>query len=276
MPNPFLLLLFTALSACTDASGARRASDYIRPSGQRLAERILPPAGYTRANATEGSWAQFLRELPLLPDGSPVLDYTGAKIANQSSHAAVIAYDVGRKDLQQCADAIIRLRAEYLYAQERYADITFQFTSGHSYAWLDHARGLRPIPDGHSVRFARKAKEDYSYANFQRYLEWVFIYAGTISLHREMKPAQRNAGYRTGDVIVHAGSPGHAVLIADKAVNAQGEAVYLLVQGFTPAQSIHLMNSGMPGISPWYQLPASGHFASGRYYFTNPVLRRFE
>ena len=50
------------------------------------------------------------------PANAPVLIYTGAQKWRQDVHAAVIDIDVGRRDLQQCADAIMRLRAEWLFA----------------------------------------------------------------------------------------------------------------------------------------------------------------
>ncbi len=57
------------------------------------------------------------------PAGAPVLTYTGAPKWRQDVHVAVIDIDVGKRDLQQCADAIMRLRGEWLYgrgAQDRH------------------------------------------------------------------------------------------------------------------------------------------------------------
>jgi uncharacterized protein DUF4846 len=95
-----------------------------------LARRITPPPGYERVLASKGSSAHWLRHLPLKPGRPPVLLYDRRKKPNQGAHVAVVKMDVGRRDLQQCADAVIRLRAEYLWTAGRKDEIHFNFTSG--------------------------------------------------------------------------------------------------------------------------------------------------
>ena len=186
--------------------------------GQSIRERIPPPAGYVRPEAPAGSYAAWLRGLPLRPGCPPVRLYDGRLKSRQDVHAAVVNLDPGKRDLQQCADTIIRLRAEYLWAAGRKDEIRFQFTSGHPAVWLDWAAGSRPVISGNRVEWRPLTAPDSSYANFRAYLEQVFMYAGTISLRRELAPVAPGGAVEIGDVFVQAGSPGHAVLVVDVAV----------------------------------------------------------
>lgn len=98
--------------------------------GQSVESTILPPTGYTCEVCDEHSFAAYLRQLPLLPKGSKVLLYNGQEKRNQAAAFAVVDMEIGNRDLQQCADAVMRLRAEYLWAQKRYGEIKFNFTNG--------------------------------------------------------------------------------------------------------------------------------------------------
>jgi len=95
--------------------------------------RIPEPTGFSRVKALPGSFAAWLRTVPLKMDKRVYL-YNGKLKPNQSAQFAVIDIPVGNKDLQQCADAVMRLRAEYLFSQEKYREIRFMAYSG---TWSD-------------------------------------------------------------------------------------------------------------------------------------------
>ena len=77
------------------------------------------PGGFERVVAPAHSFAYYLRSLPLKPHGSKVKFYNGSTKNNYGVYDAVVDMDIGTEDLQQCADAIMRLRGEYLFKQNR-------------------------------------------------------------------------------------------------------------------------------------------------------------
>ena len=122
-------------------------------------------------------------------------------------------YGDRNRDLQQCADAVIRLRAEYLWKHKRYADIKFNFTSGFTAEYKKWAEGNRIKVNDNQVQWYASGKGvDYSYKTFRNYLDMVFMYAGTASLSREL-PAVLYTSLQPGDVFIKGGSPGHAVIV---------------------------------------------------------------
>src|SRR6185369_5290803 len=121
-------LFACALLAC--GSAVERTAAPPHPEGSTIAARFDPPAGFTRDSVGSASFGAYLRALPLKPLGSAVHLYNGQLKGRQDVHAAVIDLSVGTTDLQQCADAVIRLRAEHLFAQKDLDRISFHFTSG--------------------------------------------------------------------------------------------------------------------------------------------------
>lgn len=244
----------------------------------RLANRIDVPRGYRRVAAKAGSFAQWLRNLPLLKGRPKVLLHDGRAKPRQDVHAAVVDIDVGRRDLQQCADAVIRLRAEYLYSRERFDDIHFNFTSGDRADWSAWARGMRPVVRGSRVTWRHKARADASHGSFRTYLDTVFTYAGTASLEKELKRVKSTEDIRPGDVFIRGGFPGHAVLVVDVAEHARtGKRILLLAQSYMPAQQIHvLVNPGDAELSPWYPADFGKTLKTPEWTFEADQLRRFE
>lgn len=241
---------------------------------ESLGRRIAPPAGFERAPEADGSFAAWLRGLPLLPGRPPVRLFDGRLKGDQSVHVAVVDIDVGRRDLQQCADAVMRLRAEYLFAAGRAAEISLRFTSGERVPFARWARGERPRVVGRRVRWVATARPDASHASLRRYLETVFAYAGSSSLASELRPADP-ATLTAGDVFIQGGFPGHAVLVLDTALaRPSGRRVFLLGQSYMPAQQIHVLrNPRRP--DPWYELDPGAALETPEWTFPPGSLRRF-
>ncbi|WP_312298472.1 DUF4846 domain-containing protein [Chryseobacterium sp.] len=242
-----------------------------------IKERFSAPEGYKWQDEKQNSFGYFIENFKLTPYGSQILRYDDAPISTQHLHEAVFDIDTGNKDLQQCADAVIRLRAEYLYAMKRSDEIQFHFTSGDLLKWNDYKNGTRAFVNGNSVSFRKTAGFDDSYPSFRNYLDLIFNYAGTISLNKETQPVLENSDLKTGDILITPGSPGHVVFVAGVCRNKEGKKLFLLGEGFTPAQSIHLLsNPFQQNISPWYELDTNApETKTARYIFKPTNFRSF-
>lgn len=271
-----LLMLFCFLNSFSQVIETTRPLA-IDPSKSTIRTRFSPPKGFSWVNEQPGSFSEFLNNFPLHPPNFPVRDFTGIPIDNQKNHIAILRIDVGEKNLQQCADAWIRLYAEYLWLNQRFDDIGFEFTSGQFFSWNDFKNGVRTKEYKKKVSFVKTEKFDDSYENFQKYLEVIFRYAGTISLDRESIPIKNNLAIRTGDFIIKPGSPGHSVIIVGVARNLAGKRLYLLAESFMPAQDIHiLVNHKYPQLSPWYELDVdSSETVTAKYIFKPTSIKRF-
>lgn len=249
----------------------------INTDKNTVKERFPAPKGYIWTEEKPDSFGYFIENLRLKPYGSPILKYNGDPISTQHLHEAVFDIDTGNKDLQQCADAVIRLRAEYLYKNQRFDEIKFHFTNGDLVSWNDYKSGIRAFVNGNTVSFRKTADFDDSYKNFRNYLDLIFNYAGTISLNNETKAVNKTSALKTGDILITPGSPGHVVFIAGVCRNREGKKLFLLGEGFTPAQSIHLLaNPFDKKISPWYELNTDIYETkTSRYFFKPTNFRSF-
>jgi hypothetical protein len=244
-------------------------------AGEPLAARVPTPEGFVRIAAARNSFAAWLRDLPLLPGRPPVLLFDGRQKSNQEAHHAVVDLDVGRRDLQQCADAVIRLRAEYLLAAGREDEIAFHFTNGDLLAWRDWREGVRPVV-GRTVRMERSAAPARDRAAFRAYLDTVFTYAGSRSVERELVPVPDARRVGAGDVFIRGGSPGHAVLVLDVAEDGAGRRAFLLGQSYMPAQQFQVLrNPGASAVGPWYLAGAGSRLETPEWTFAWSELRRF-
>ena len=105
----------------------------IHASGKTLKRRIRVPNGYKRTKCKPDSIGVFLRNYPMKKDGSPVRLYNGSKKGNQNAHVAVFKLPIEAEDLQQCADSVMRVYAEYFWKTGQEERIKFHFVDGFLY-----------------------------------------------------------------------------------------------------------------------------------------------
>jgi hypothetical protein len=240
----------------------------VNVKAERVLDRFHPPAGYLQCNVSQGSFSEWLGVLPLKPAGTHTLTYRGDIARTDAFTAAVVDISVGVQDLQQCADAVMRLRGEYLYHQKEYKAIVFNFTGGFRCDYVHYAEGYRY----HNDRWVLRASRDYGYKTFMEYMNMVFTYAGTVSLQKELEAVTDVNSLKAGDIFIRGGSPGHCLIVLDVVENSRHRKLFLLAQSFMPAQNIQIVQADG---SPWFSLDKPANIPYGE--LISPVyLRRFE
>jgi hypothetical protein len=241
----------TAVPEEAEATASDEVFTWIDEKGTTLETRIHTPKGYTRISAEAEDITEFLRKFPLKEAGSDVLLYTGEAKANQASHVAIFDMDIGDRDLEQCADSIIRIIAEYYWSIAAYDKIAFHLTNGFLMEYTKWRDGNRLVVSGNKVSWAKKGHYDDSYEEFRNYLMMVFTYAGTLSLSGESYEIESEE-ILPGDMFLEGGSPGHCVMIVDVAEDVNGKRCFLLAQGYMPAQDFHVIKNPLHEDDPWY------------------------
>ncbi|WCO01077.1 DUF4846 domain-containing protein [Psychroserpens ponticola] len=255
---------------------ALNTASLINEDGLTILSRVNAPKGYVRVSYEKGSFQEYLRNYNLKSFGSKIINYDDSPYFWQRGHIGVLEIPVPKNGLQQCADALIRIRSEYLWDNNRKDEIGFNFTSGHYCSWENYALGYRPNINGNKVTFNKMATANHSKENFYKYLNLIYMYSGTLSLYNELKSID-DSDLQLGDMLIKGGSPGHIVMICDEVVNDKGQKLFLLFQGNTPAQSVHLVKNLVNSkISPWYQLEQNAIVPVSNYIFNSAKFVRFK
>lgn len=133
----------------------------------------------------------------------------------------------------------MRLRAEYYFSRKEYNKISFTTSNGTRLNFESYAAANSNC---------------YSHDCLLKFIEKVFISCGTYTVEAITKLISMNE-IEPGDVFIKAGSPGHAMIVVDVAINtATNKKIYLLAQSFMPAQDMHIViNPANKDLSPWYK-----------------------
>jgi len=271
-----IILLAVCSLACLQTDPANKAL-HINPKGNKIKDRIGVPPGYSRVPEAEGSFAAYLRNISLKPDGTLVHYFDGSVKDNNNIYVAVIDMPIGNKNLQQCADVIMHQRAQYLFDTHQQNKIHFTLTNGFRADYSKWEEGYRIKITGNNTEWEKATSPDSSLASFAAYMDYIYDYCGTLSLAKELKSIPYR-DLQPGDVFIKGGSPGHAELVMDVAQNSKGKKIYLLAQGYMPAQDMQLLaNPQQTQPGPWYELDiANDKIITPEWTFNSAQLMRFE
>ena len=246
----------------------------VNPEGKNLKKRISTPEGFKRTKEEKGSLGTFLRKYKLKKDGADVLLFDKSKKQNQSEHVAVFKLPIEKEDLQQCADSIMRVYAEYFKKTEQYDRITFSLSDSFKARYTMWRQGYRIHDDGGSYSWSDDAEYDDSEKGFKDFMRIVFAYSGTYQLETDSKKI-KNKDIKIGDVFVNSGSPGHAEMVVDTCTDTSGRKAFLLAQGFMPAQEFHILKNPLHKDDPWYYVDELDYpLQTPSYSFEKGTLRR--
>lgn len=254
----YALLICFSLAACSSAqtsdSNQNRTNHLSTTNEAAVFKTVLeipPPPGYKRLPCDSNSFANYLLHIPLKKDKTVFL-YNGSPKRNQQAQFAVLDISVGNQDLQQCADAVMRLRAEYLFATKQFDKMLFYDNEKTAY------------------RFSAP----YTREHFQSFLKQVFGMCGSASLSKQLM-AKKMEDIMPGDVLIRGGFPGHAVIVLDVATDAAGNKAYLIAQSYMPAQDIHILVNPSNSNSPWYFVHGQQQILTPEYVFSKDELKQW-
>ncbi len=240
----------------------------IDPEGMTLETRFPVPSGYHRIPGKDSGYADYLRKLPLLPDGSPVLLFNGNLKEYQAGHVAVVDMDVGNRDLQQCADAAMRLRTEYLYHSDQHDKMIYHLTNRQELSWPKWKTGYRLKYLGErKTEYIKMAGAGGSYETYRKWLDTLMMYGGVDSVKKFDATALELDDIEPGDVFA---STGHLIIIIDVVQNDDGDKKFMLAQSYMPAQQIEILKNPYDASTPWYSLEMVRQVYASGNPFTTP------
>lgn len=224
-----------------------------QPAPGRVSD-IPAPDGCGRVPLPPGSYAAWLRDVPLKPDKS-ILAHGGDTVSPGFYRVlGVLGLPLMfRDDLEQCADWCFRLWAEH-HRQSGKTDRLYLFDYG----------GRRRL-------FSKSGK------TFRGFLRWAMANANSHSLKKGCA-AIDTAELTPGDMLVQNrdGGIGHVSVVMDACRDSSGNKFYLFGYGFMPAQEFHLeMADPELGRDGWFTLEGYLTYLDRHFDFGQPAFRRF-
>lgn len=214
------------------------------------------PTGYARQEFPEGSYSNWIQNLPL-KENTMILDYRGFTLSRDYFYSIFAVVDMPLlfyTDLEQCADYCMRFWAEYHKDMNR-LDSLYLF---------DY--------NGNKKKFGSSGK---TYTSF---LKWAFSFSNSYSLKMGCEKVSMDE-LIPGDMIIQnkSGGIGHASVILDVCKSEKGKKLYLIGYSFMPAQEFHIEKAASTrGIEGWFTIEGYFEYLGAYLPLGEPTLRRFK
>ena len=253
------LFYFILLATCTTTS-------------QTIESYFKIPQGYEREFAND--YSRWILKQPIIVN-KHVLTFDNNKIPGLNDwYIAKFDYDIGAKDLHQCADAAIYLNAKYHYDKNNLSKVKYHFTNGYMYSYSDFEENK--VPD---CREDKNWECELVYKetnNLNEYLDIVWNYAGSYSLEKYDTYQVDLKNIQPGDIFIYGGFPGHVVSVVDVIINKNGQKKFMLAQSYMPAQEQHILLNPTKKFSVWHDLNTNKNIITNGGTFNKYQLRRFK
>jgi|TARA_R110000744_G_scaffold97170_1_gene187827 hypothetical protein len=252
----YLFLLFTSITL-----------------GQTIKNYFEPPKGYERELLND--YSHWIIDQPIIV-GETVLTYNKYPVSGLNNvYVAKFDYDIGKKNLHQCADAAIYLNAKYHYSTGNLHNIKYHFNNGTPYYFSTYKENILPKYYGDKQKFINK-KPSSNKRKIDGYLEIIWMYAGSYSLEKYDTYQVNINDIQPGDIFIYGGFPGHVVSVVDVIVNKNGNKKFMLAQSYMPAQDQHILLNPRKEFSVWHDLVSNeNEIITNGGNFNKTQLRRF-
>ena len=217
-------------------------------SQQTISNTFDIPYGYKRLDTS--GYANWIINQPIKLNENVYYYNKKVKHGLNTIYIAKFDYDIGNRNLHQCADAAIYNNAKYLYDSKQFKKLSYHFTNGEVYK--------------------------FNHSSFIKYITQIWIYAGTWSLEKYDTISVDIKDIQTGDVFLEGGFPGHAISVVDVVINKHGHKKYMLAQSYMPAQEQQILLNPIKNKNVWYDLHLSKDIVTPQYTFSVNKLRRFK
>jgi hypothetical protein len=226
----------------------------------RRVEDLPAPPGYIRTTDASGSFAAWLARLPLKSDNL-IRFYNGKIFKDHHYNLLAVLHKplLFREDLEQCVDFCLRLWSDYHFEQ-----------AGLDQLYLFNYDGKKIF---YKTFVPASGTGDAFLSFLKAGLAWTNPYSITLGAQR-ITPADA----RPGDCVIQTvgRSRGQASLILDECVNREGDRLFLIGFGFSPAQEFHIEKAPLEfGPGGWFSLEGYFRYLNIHYaFYGKPALFR--